>query len=881
MSARPKGTVTFLFIDIESSCCRWEQSEEAMAAAIARFYDISRKCIEENDGSIFKLIGDEVCAVFSKALDALNAAYSIQRALSCENWDEKVGQIGARVALHTGTPKRYKRDYLGQPLNRVARLVDIGYSGQILLSLATTELVRDYLPDSFSLRDLGEYSLRNLKRSEHIYQLVAPDLPVEFSPLRASEICAPITPTKVVPATPLQSEAQSLPTSKIAFGRSCIKGIRKRWKIVSLIAGLITAAVALLANLVQSGILPPLHPLFSSYSATPTNVHDCAFSPATAAPSTFTDTPKSQRPCPPRTPLTLESPEVQRTPFDTSTATCEITSTSAAMMNSTLIAVPTSTPMTTITHMTTATPTHTRMATYEPPHTPTPSPTPTASNTPVPPSNTPTLTPTMTPTSTAVPTDTLTPTPTSTMTLTTTPTYTPTPTVSNTPVPPSNTPTPTATPTDTPTPTPTPTATCTSSQQPIDVVLVLDRSGSMAGQPLADAKQAAKSFVDVMQLSVDQVGLVSFSTHAWLDQQLTHQGDSVKQAIDALPANGLTNLAEGITTTQQELASSYHNPAAWPVIILLSDGQPTTDGDVLAAAQAAKQVGTHIITIGLGHDVDEDLMRAIASADADYHSAPTSADLLGIYLEIGGGLHCATLTPTMTPTPTALPTDTPTATPSPTHTPTPTTSSTPVPPSSTPTPSPTIVLTDTSTPTATPTHTPTPIPTATRTCTTIQRGTLGIVADAYIWSANLNYNGGSSTSLYTGWVYNGEKRSLIRFDLSVIPAGSVIDSADFHIYVATANNQNVRVHRIISPWTEYGVTWNNFGNSFAPDIEASFSGNSIGFHQVDVSALVQSWANGSANYGLLLEENLDSYHSYYSSEYNVVQFRPYLSVCYR
>jgi hypothetical protein len=168
-----------------------------------------------------------------------------------------------------------------------------------------------------------------------------------------------------------------------------------------------------------------------------------------------------------------------------------------------------------------------------------------------------------------------------------------------------------------------------------------------------------------------------------------------------------------------------------------------------------------------------------------------------------------------------------------------------------------------------------------RTCTTIRRGTQGNVADAYIWSANPNYNSGSSSSLYTGWVYNGEKRSLIRFDLSVIPAGSAIDAADLHIYVGTTNNQNVRVHRITSPWTEYGVTWNNFGNGFAPEIEASFSGNSVGFHQADISALIQAWVNGLINYGLLLEENLDNYHSYYSSEYNVVQFRPYLTVCYR
>jgi choice-of-anchor A domain-containing protein len=85
------------------------------------------------------------------------------------------------------------------------------------------------------------------------------------------------------------------------------------------------------------------------------------------------------------------------------------------------------------------------------------------------------------------------------------------------------------------------------------------------------------------------------------------------------------------------------------VIVLLSDGRPTTGGDALAAAQAVKQAGTRIITIGLGHDIDDELMQAMASTETDYHSAPTSADLLAIYLEIAGGLHCVTPTPTPTP----------------------------------------------------------------------------------------------------------------------------------------------------------------------------------------------------------------------------------------
>jgi len=82
-----------------------------------------------------------------------------------------------------------------------------------------------------------------------------------------------------------------------------------------------------------------------------------------------------------------------------------------------------------------------------------------------------------------------------------------------------------------------------------------------------------------MQVNVDQVGLVSFSSDAELEQRLTHQASSVKQAIDQLWASGMTNITEAIETTQQELTSHRHNPAALPVIILLSDGQPTAGGD--------------------------------------------------------------------------------------------------------------------------------------------------------------------------------------------------------------------------------------------------------------------------------------------------------------
>ncbi|MFL5805025.1 MAG: helix-turn-helix domain-containing protein, partial [Roseiflexaceae bacterium] len=179
----PSGTVTFLFTDVEGSTRLWEQHQEAMHQALARHDAILRQAIAAHSGHMFKTMGDAVYAAFASAPDALSAALAAQRALLIEDWG-KVGALRVRMALHTGTAQAYAGDYIGLPLNRVARLLSAGHGGQILLSRATQELLRDDLPPDLELRDLGQHQLKDLIRPEHLYQLVAPDLPANFPPLR-------------------------------------------------------------------------------------------------------------------------------------------------------------------------------------------------------------------------------------------------------------------------------------------------------------------------------------------------------------------------------------------------------------------------------------------------------------------------------------------------------------------------------------------------------------------------------------------------------------------------------------------------------------------------------------------------------------------------
>jgi class 3 adenylate cyclase len=186
MSDLPTGTITFLFTDIEGSTRLWEQHPEAMQAALARHDALLRQAIEAHGGHVFKTVGDQFCAAFSRAPDALTTAVQSQRALQAESWGE-IGPLRVRTVLHTGRVEARQEDYFGPPLNRVARLLATAHGGQVLLSHATADLVRESLAPEIGLRDLGAHRLKDLQQPERVYQLLHPALPADFPPLHSLE----------------------------------------------------------------------------------------------------------------------------------------------------------------------------------------------------------------------------------------------------------------------------------------------------------------------------------------------------------------------------------------------------------------------------------------------------------------------------------------------------------------------------------------------------------------------------------------------------------------------------------------------------------------------------------------------------------------------
>jgi predicted ATPase/class 3 adenylate cyclase len=182
----PTGTVTFLFTDIEGSTERWERHREAMRAAVQRHNEILKAAIEEHSGHVFKTVGDAFCASFHNVADAIATALDTQVSLAKENW-KAVDGLRVRMAIHTGHTDERDGDYFGPAVNRVARLLAIGHGGQVLVSGASADLAQGELPPRAALRDLGAHRLKDLTHPEQVYQLVAPDLPAEFPPLRSLE----------------------------------------------------------------------------------------------------------------------------------------------------------------------------------------------------------------------------------------------------------------------------------------------------------------------------------------------------------------------------------------------------------------------------------------------------------------------------------------------------------------------------------------------------------------------------------------------------------------------------------------------------------------------------------------------------------------------
>ena len=175
-------------------------------------------------------------------------------------------------------------------------------------------------------------------------------------------------------------------------------------------------------------------------------------------------------------------------------------------------------------------------------------------------------------------------------------------------------------------------------------------------------------------------------------------------------------------------------------------------------------------------------------------------------------------------------------------------------------------------------------PSGTPVCVTIVRGGAGGVADALLSGDAPGWATGTEQNLWTGESEGDhENRAIYRFDLSPVPAGAVVTSATFEIWLSyNPVSATISAHRILLPWSEATVSANTFAaaGSIDPAIVGSLQAAGSGYKAMDVKSVVSGWVSGATpNHGLVLTEPLTAEHHTFSSE-SSVGLRPKLQVCY-
>jgi peptide/nickel transport system substrate-binding protein len=178
-----RGTVTFLFTDVEGSTRLLKQLGERYGAVLAEHQRILREAFAAHGGDEVDTQGDAFFYVFSRARDAAAAGAAAQRALAEHEWPDGL-ECRVRIGMHTGEPDISDEGrYHGLGVHRTARIMAAGHGGQILASQATASVLADNEPAGTRLRYLGEYRLKDLDRPERIYQLDVDGLPQRFPAL--------------------------------------------------------------------------------------------------------------------------------------------------------------------------------------------------------------------------------------------------------------------------------------------------------------------------------------------------------------------------------------------------------------------------------------------------------------------------------------------------------------------------------------------------------------------------------------------------------------------------------------------------------------------------------------------------------------------------
>ncbi|MBR6713549.1 MAG: Hsp70 family protein [Selenomonadaceae bacterium] len=147
-------------------------------------------------------------------------------------------------------------------------------------------------------------------------------------------------------------------------------------------------------------------------------------------------------------------------------------------------------------------------------------------------------------------------------------------------------------------------------ESPVDLMLLLDISGSISSSDLSQAKSASLRLVNEMiDLSVHRMGIISFDSYAHLLCHLTHDKNQLKQVIDNVRyTGGSTDMVDAFRKSENELRSSVNEK----IVLMMTDGYPDNREMTLEITRKLTRQGFQIYAIGVGRGTDPSFLKQMA-----------------------------------------------------------------------------------------------------------------------------------------------------------------------------------------------------------------------------------------------------------------------------
>lgn len=162
---------------------------------------------------------------------------------------------------------------------------------------------------------------------------------------------------------------------------------------------------------------------------------------------------------------------------------------------------------------------------------------------------------------------------------------------------------------------------------PMDMVLMIDSSGSMFGADIIQAKRACEKLIDEMiDLSVHRLALVAFESNAHVVCNLTNDTELLRQGLAKIEADGGTDMVKAFEAADNELTGSTRRKIA----LMVTDGYPDEHKKTISFVNSLREKGLTIIAVGVGQTFNKDFLDKMVGAQNAFTIGKMS-ELAGIF----------------------------------------------------------------------------------------------------------------------------------------------------------------------------------------------------------------------------------------------------------